>query len=184
MVPQPQSWRRLSAVLAIAFMTAGAPAALAQEHASSPAVAAVKDVTKRVLFDPTTYAPAILGYDATMRDWRTSQVFFENGFVERNPRFTVNGLPYDTPLGYRAGQHRIAMDALDAFKMSLVHNVTESIIERVLVERYPQQRRLFRVLGWVERGAVGSYTAYRLSNQHYRQARFNEQEAVRLGLQP
>src|SRR5262249_33715572 len=52
----------------------------------------VKDVT----LDPTTYAPAIIAYDATVRDWNSSQPFFRNGFLEQNARFTVSGQANDT----------------------------------------------------------------------------------------
>ncbi len=58
------------------------------------------DVAKQVVLDPTTYAPSLIGYDATQRDWATSQPFFRNGYLERNPRFTVSGLPNDVAVSY------------------------------------------------------------------------------------
>jgi hypothetical protein len=161
-------------------LVGGMSPAFAQEK---PSVGdATKDVFKRVVLDPTTYAPAIIAYDATMRDWNSSQIFFANGYIERNPRFTFSGRPYDLPVAYGVGQQRIRSDAFRTFQVSLIHNVTENIIERTLVARYPEHRKVYRVLGWIERGAVGSYLTYVLSNQHYRQWRFNEQEATRLGL--
>jgi hypothetical protein len=180
MATQPRSIARLVACVIVLLLTVLASSARAQEQ---PSVGdAAKDVAKRVVLDPTTYAPAIIAYDATVRDWKSSQVFFANGYVERNPRFTFSGRPYDVPVGYGDGKQRILGDAFRTFQVSLIHNVTESIIERTLVTRYPEHRKLFRVLGWIERSAASSYLAYMLSNQHYRQWRFNEQEASRLGL--
>src|SRR5438552_8326795 len=71
----------------------------------------VWDITKKVLFDPTTYAPAAIGYDSTIRDWKTSQPLFRNGFLEHNPRFTFSGLPNDVPVSYSVGNRRIVSDA-------------------------------------------------------------------------
>src|SRR5438128_9379226 len=88
------------------------------------------DVTKRVVFDPTTYAPAIIAYDATMRDWKSSQPFFQNGFVEHNVRFTISGRPDDFPVSYSVGQRRILADALVNLEMSAVNNFTDSMFER------------------------------------------------------
>ncbi len=171
--------RHIACVLVVALVGCTSPA-FAQDK---PSVGeATKDVLTRVVLDPTTYAPAVIAYDATMRDWKSSQVFFENGYVERNPRFTFSGRPYDAPVGYGAGQRRIRGDAFRTFQVSLIHNVTENIIERTLVTRYPEHRKLFRVLGWVERIGASSYLAYVLSNQHYRQWKVNDQEAARLGL--
>ena len=43
------------------------------------------DVTKAVIFDPTTYAPATITYTAQRLDWKSSQVFFEHGWLEQTP---------------------------------------------------------------------------------------------------
>ena len=67
---------------------------------------AVGSIFKRVVFDPTTYAPAVIAYDGTMRDWNTSQPFFRHGYNERNERFTLSGLPNDRPLSYEVGQRQ------------------------------------------------------------------------------
>ena len=40
------------------------------------------DVTKAVVFDPTTYAPATLSYTSMKMDWDSSQTLFRNGWVE------------------------------------------------------------------------------------------------------
>jgi hypothetical protein len=180
MATRPRSIARFVVGVIVMLLTLLAGYVRAQEQ---PSLAdAAKDVAKRVVLDPTTYAPAVIAYDATMRDWNSSQVFFANGYIERNPRFTFSGRPYDVPVAYGVGTERIRSDAFKTFQVSLVHNVTASIIERTLVTRYPEHRTLFRVLGWIERSAASSYLAYMLSNQHYRQWRVNEQEAARLGL--
>ena len=86
------------------------------------------DTFKRVVSDPTTYAPAALAYDATMRDWNSSQPFFRNGFVEHNPRFTISGRPNDFALSYGAGRKRIRADALVNVQMSAVNNVVDQLL--------------------------------------------------------
>lgn len=140
------------------------------------------DVTKRVVLDPTTYAPALIGYDSTMRDWNSSQPFFRNGFVEHNARFTISGRPDDMALAYGVGRRRILSDALVTLETSAVNNITDSIFERVLAERYPNHRRLIRVMGWIEKGTFASYMSYRLSAAHYRQWQQNEAMSRQLGL--
>ena len=62
-------------------------------------------------------------------------------------------------------------------RASAVNNLTQNIVEHVLVERYPEHRKLWRTLGWVERVTFASYTSYRWSADYYRQARQNEQLA-------
>src|SRR5436190_23366105 len=102
---------RLMAVL-VMFMTlvlANAQFALAQDEKPSSAFG---NVVKGVFLDPTTYAPAVIGYHSTMKDWNTSQPFFQNGFVEHNARFTVSGRPDDIAVGYGEGRNRILRDAL------------------------------------------------------------------------
>jgi hypothetical protein len=139
------------------------------------------DTVKRVIFDPTTYAPAIIAYDGTMRDWNTSQPFFRNGYMERNERFTLTGLPNDLPVSYEVGRNRIFTDALVNLEMSVVNNVADQLFERMLMTRFPEHRKLVRALGWVERGAFASYMSYQLSAQHYRQAAANGQRAQQMG---
>ena len=141
------------------------------------------DTVKKVIFDPTTYAPAIIAYDGTMRDWNTSQPFFRNGYLEHNERFTLTGRPNDRPVSYEVGRGRILSDALVNLEMSVVNNVADRLFERMLMDRFPQHRKLVHVLGWVERGAFASYMSYQLSAQHYRQAAANTQRAQQLGFQ-
>jgi hypothetical protein len=156
--------------------------AYAQNQTDTEQPSFVADVTKRVFFDPTTYAPAILGYDSTMRDWKSSQPFFQNGFMERNSRFTISGLPNDRAVTYGEGNRRIFHDAVANFEMSLMNNVTDTIFEHVLAERYPNHRKLIRTLGWIEKSAFASYMSYKLSAAHYRQWQYNEQTSHQLGL--
>jgi hypothetical protein len=139
------------------------------------------DVITRVVLDPTTYAPAALAYDANMRDWRTSQPFFQHGYYESNARFTVSGLPNDMAVSYRAGQRVIRADTLESLKRSAINNFAEEIIERMLVNKYPNHRKLLRTIGWAQRISFASFKAYRLSAPHYRQAGQNEQLASQLG---
>ncbi len=45
------------------------------------------DVTRAVLIDPTTYAPALIVNEAMRQDWKTSQVLFAHGWLEQNRGF-------------------------------------------------------------------------------------------------
>jgi hypothetical protein len=154
------------------------PSSVSAQEQPSP----VADTVKRVVFDPTTYAPAVIAYDATMRDWNTSQPFFRNGYMERNERFTLTGRPNDIPVSYTVGQNRILTDALLNLQMSIVNNVADQVFERVLIDRFPQHRKLVRTLGWIERTAFASSMAYMLSSQHYRQAALNQARAQQMGI--
>ncbi|HEY7448415.1 MAG TPA: hypothetical protein VH702_09710 [Vicinamibacterales bacterium] len=163
------------------------PCALAQE-ASDPGPAelpdqpsAVWEVTRRTLLDPTTYTPAVLSYGSTRLDWNSSQVFFRHGFVEQNHRFTVSGFSYDIPISHAAGNRQILIDSLGILQMSVINNVTTNVLENILIKRYPHRRKLLRTLGWVERIGFASYWSYRLSADHFRKWRENEQMAQRLG---
>jgi hypothetical protein len=164
--------------LAVAFVLAPCAAHAQDPERPSP----FWDVTKRVVFDPTTYAPAIIAYDATMRDWNSSQPFFANGYMEHNRRFTVSGRPDDFALNYNAGRKRILSDAFANLEISVANNVVDNVFERVLVTKYPNHRKLVRTLGWIERIGFASYTSYRLSAAHYRQWQQNEAYARQLGL--
>ena len=170
---------RLVAVLT-ALLLCSAVGAIAQDRGERSFVA---DVLSRVVLDPTTYAPAALAYDATMRDWRTSQPFFQHGFYESNARFTVSGLPNDVAVSYGAGQRIIRADALVSLRRSAVNNLAEQIFERVLVNKYPNHRKLVRAVGWAQRISFASFKAYRLSATHYRQAGQNERLARQLGFE-
>ena len=170
---------RLVAVLT-ALLLFSAVGAIAQDRVERSFTA---DVIARVVLDPITYVPAVLAYDATMRDWRTSQPFFQHGFYESNARFTISGLPNDVAVSYGAGQRIIRADALVSLRRSAVNNFGEQIIERVLVNKYPNHRKLVRAIGWAQRISFASFKAYRLSVPHYRQAGQNERLARQLGLE-
>lgn len=179
MLTQLQLWTRRSAlcVLFAALIVVLTPFSVsAQEQPSFLA-----DTFKRVVFDPTTYAPAVVAYDATMRDWNSSQPFFRNGYIEHNERFTLTGRPNDMPMSYDAGRSRILSDALINLQISVVNNVTDQVFERMLANRFPEHRRLVRTLGWIERISFASYMSYRLSAAHYRQASENLARAQQLG---
>ena len=157
---------------------------------AAPAVATAQDqekgsflggVVKGVVFDPTTYVPAALGYDSTVRDWNTSQTFFQHGFYERNPRFTISGRANDLPVTYGEGNKRILIDALGNLQVSLVNNFTSRIIERSFLDKYPEHSKLIKTLGWIERSAFAAYMGYVLSEAHYRQWQYNQNMAVQLG---
>jgi hypothetical protein len=139
------------------------------------------DVTKNVLRDPTTYAPAVMSYDSQRRDWVTSQVLFRQGWLEVNPHYTTSGLPNDVPLSYGDGNARIRNEALRYFAQSAFNNIGATIVERSLSARYPEHRTLFRTLSWIERISVASYVSYLASVDHFRQAERNRVMATKLG---
>ena len=141
----------------------------------------VWDVTKAVIFDPTTYAPAVLSYKSMKMDWDSSQTLFRNGWVEQNHRFTISGRPNDLPVSYAEGNRRIRNMALMHLQESLVNNVAANVFERVLADKYPQHRKLFKVLSWAERIAFASYVSYIASESHFKQTGRNRQLAVQFG---
>ena len=164
--------------LAIAIVTA-MPMTLAAQERETPSF--LSSTLKSIALDPTTYAPAVIGYDGALRDWNSSQAFFARGYTEHNPTFTVSGRPDDIAVGYGEGKHRILMDGLVHLQMSVANNFASHVFERILTEKYPEHRKLVRVLGWVERTAFASYLTYQMSALHYRQWRTNEQIAQRMG---
>ena len=163
-------------VAALVMLVASLVSAQDQDHGSF-----VPDVVKNVIFDPTTYAPAVVAWGATRLDWQSSQIFFQNGWFEGNPRFTVSGRGDDTAIGYAAGNRQILTDAIANMRLSFVNNVSERVIERLLIPRYPNHRKLLRAIGWIERSAMASYWSYRLSAAHFRQWQENDRRARQLG---
>jgi len=152
-------------------------AALAQQQEQSPFLV---DFAKSLVLDPTTYAPAAIAFDATMRDWNSSQPLFQLGYKEHNARFTVSGWPDDTPIGYAAGRRQILKDSLAILQVSLVNNATSRLIDRVLIAKHPEHRTLFRTLGWIERVGFASFMSYHMSAAHYRQTQLNDLRARQL----
>ena len=139
------------------------------------------DVTKAVVFDPTTYAPATLSYTSMKMDWDSSQTLFRHGWVEQNHRFTISGRPNDLPLSFASGNDKIRHMALLHLQESIINNTAANVFERVLAQKYPQHRKLFKVLSWVERIAFASYVSYAASANHFRQAERNRQLAIQYG---
>ena len=139
------------------------------------------DVTKAVVFDPTTYAPATLSYTSMKMDWQSSQALFRNGWVEQNHRFTVSGRPNDVPVSFGDGNRKIRQMALLHLQESIINNPAANLFERVLANKYPQHRKLFKVLSWVERVAFASYVSYAASANHFKQAERNRQMAAQYG---
>ena len=171
----------MGCIAVMAALVCSAPTGAAAQDSDRPSP--VLDIVKRVASDPTTYVPAALAYEAHHLDWKSSQVFFQHGFLEHNGEFTLSGRPDDTPVSYRVGNRTIVASGFAVLGTSLVHNVSGAVIERLLVERYPSHRRLVRRLGWIERMAFASYLSYRQSAGHLRQWRSNERLARQLGYQ-
>jgi hypothetical protein len=139
------------------------------------------DVARAVLIDPTTYAPAVISYDAIHWDWKTSQVLFAHGWVEASPRFTISGWPNDVPVTYAAGIRIIRGTALSILQYSVVNNLAVGISARVLASRYPSHGKLIRTLSWIERIGFASFVTYHNSADHVRQARTNRRIARERG---
>jgi hypothetical protein len=179
-IVRQQFWRRMisSLLVAVAMLLSPWTADAQGQDQRSP----FWDVTRRVALDPTTYAPSVIMYHSAMLDWSSSRPFFRNGFVEHNRRFTVSGLPDDDAISYGAGRKLIRADTLETLGVSMANNAAASLTERVLIQRYPSHRTLFRALGWIERISLSSYWSYRLSVGHYRQWQRNEQQSRQLGI--
>ena len=172
---------RAARVFIAAMLLGLVPAsALAQAQAEKPRSFAW-DVARAALIDPTTYAPALISYEAIRQDWKTSQVLFANGWLEENPRFTASGRPNDVPVGYDEGTSRIRRSALTILQYSAVNNVSANVVERLLVARYPQRKRLIRALSWAERIAFASLMTYSNSADHIRQVSTNRRLAREYG---
>ena len=96
------------------------------------------DVARAALIDPTTYAPALISFEAIRQDWKTSQILFANGWLEQNPRFTASGRANDVPVSYDEGTSRIRATALTMLQYSAVNNVSARVVER-LSSAHPQE---------------------------------------------
>jgi hypothetical protein len=161
-------WRAAIVVMVLALVPVAASGQA--REASRPVV---WDVAREVLLDPTTYAPAVISYEAIQWDWKTSQVLFTHGWVEANPRFTISGRANDVPVTYAAGRRIIRGTALTILQYSVVNNVAAGISARLLETRYPSHKKLIRTLCWIERIGFASFMTYRNSADHIRQARTN-----------
>jgi hypothetical protein len=139
------------------------------------------ETIRRIVFDPTTYAPAAIVYTSLHLDWRSSQPMFRAGYNEAHPGYTQSGLANDAPVGYAEGQRRNLNIALNLLGRSIANNAVSSVVERALIEKAPRHRKLIRVLGWIERTAFASYFSYVLSEQHFEQWKKNEAMARQIG---
>jgi hypothetical protein len=139
------------------------------------------DTIRRIVLDPTTYAPAAIVYTSLHLDWKSSQPMFRAGYNEAHPGYTISGLANDVPVDYREGQRRNRNVALNLLGRSIANNAVSSVVERMLIEKAPQKRKLIRVLGWIERTAFASYFSYVLSEQHFEQWKKNEAMARQIG---
>jgi hypothetical protein len=166
----------LSPLALVSLMLLPASPALAQAASQT----AVGSVLRAAVSDPTTYAPAIVAWSATRGDWNSSQFFFQHGFVEDNARFTVSGQSGGAPIGFGAGNRKILGDALAILTNSVINNVADEALTRVLTARYPRHRTLIRTIGWVERGSMASFWTYRQASGHFRQWLANDRRAPQL----
>jgi hypothetical protein len=173
--------RTASVALALLVLLGCAQPSYAQEAEFADHGSLLGSTLKGVVTDPTTYAPSALFYSAMMLDWQSSQPFFAHGFVEENPRFTLNGLPHDTPVSVTAGRRRVLRDALGVMPAMLANNAASHLIERSLARRHPEHRAAFRVLGVVQRVALSALVSYRLSASHFQQWQRNQRLAAELG---
>jgi hypothetical protein len=139
------------------------------------------DVARRIVLDPTTYAPAAIVYSSLHLDWKSSQPMFQAGYVEAHPGYTKSGLAFDVPVDYGEGRRRNRDLALGLLGRSIANNAISAMLERALIARAPRHRKLIRVLGWIERTAFASYFSYVLSEQHFEQWRKNEAMARQIG---
>jgi hypothetical protein len=171
--------RAVAACLAVTIVAAPRPA-FAADGETGPSISA--RVIKSTLIDPTTYAPAIIFYDATLRDWNSSQPLFQAGFVEHNERFTISGRADDFPLSYGAGHSKIVADSLQLMAVSAAHNAASHLFEEALHARYPNHGKVVTAIGWAERIAVGSLLTYRIAGPHYQQWQRNQQLITTLGI--
>ena len=165
--------RALMATLLVCL--AAASAASAQDAPRAPA-----SIPKKVFRDPTTFATTVVSFELRQLDWKSSQVFFQHGWLEHNPDYTVTGLADGAPIGYTAGRRKNIELALVELPIGFVHNVAEQAFEQRLIARFPGHRGLWRALGWIERVSFASYRAS-LVTSHYAQWQHNQQLARQLG---
>ncbi len=151
--------------------------AIAQNKSTKFVIGIVKDVAT----DPTTYAPFGVSWLGKQLDWNSSQVLFQNGYVEKNSDFTVNGLPRDKPLSYGAGNRKLVLISLPVLQLSIINNAGTSVVERILINQYPERRKLIKTLGWVEKIALNGYIGYKYSSPNFRQWQINKDLARREG---
>jgi hypothetical protein len=120
-------------------------------------------------------------YTSMRLDWNSSQPFFQNGFLEDNARYTQSGFAKDTPLSYSDGNRQILKDALLILPASFANSALAQLVERKLTDRFPEKRKLWNTLSWVERAAFAGFASYRVSSPHFRQWQLNQRLAQQYG---
>ena len=128
----------------------------------------------RVAKDPTTYALPPIIYTAHRLDWDSSQKLFAHGYLEANPELHGDRPRQRHADQPAAGKRRILRYSAAMIGRSALNNGICALVERRLIERAPQRRTLIRTLGWIERGFITSYWAYRMSHNQFGQWQKNE----------
>jgi hypothetical protein len=146
--------RVATAITILLFLMIAAPVS-AQSSESAGDNNSFWNISKSVLLDPTTYAPAGISYTATRLDWNTSQPFFARGFIERNPRFTITGLPNDVPLSHADGNKRILTDTLMYHAdVCRAQSRAFSLWSVCSSRRIRKHRKIIKTIGWNRTGRV------------------------------
>lgn len=169
----------LSSLFCLILLTGFGQKTMAQEEQVGQIF---KNTAKNVVLDPTTYAPTVLSWFSKKLDWDSSQIFFRNGYVEANPDFTVNGLPYDKPISHSTGNVRIIKISLPVLSLSVLNNFAISMPERILIRRHPSHKKLIKSISWIDKIAMASYFSYKYSQPNFSQWQTNNRMAHKLGL--
>ena len=170
---------RCFCLLLVCVLAATATDARASEEDERPSPLA--SIARQVVSDPTTFMPGALLYVSMQLDWNSSQPFFQNGFVERNARYTRSGVSGDVPISYGDGNRKLVVDALAVVPASLANNAVNRATERILSVRFPSKEKLWTTIAYVERAVFASYASYVVSGPHFRRWRANERLAGQLG---
>ena len=65
--------------------------------------------------------------------------------------------------------------------LAAAQNLSSRLVERALLARYPEHRKMVKTIGWIQRIGLASLMSYHLSAAHYRQAGYNVTRARELG---
>ena len=134
-----------------------------------------------LLLDPTIFAPAGVSYYAQKADWDTSQVFFQHGWVEANPSFTLSRQPFSAPISHKAGMRIINKWSVETLMWSSLHNTGSYILTAYLTSYQPNHKKLIKVISWSERIIFASIITYYTSSAHFHQASLNRKMAKEYG---
>ena len=142
----------------------------------------IKEATKKAAIDPTTYIPGTVSFVSQKLDWDSSQLFFERGFVEKNPVFTLSGKPYDIPVGYGQGMKRITIMSLKQVGLSYLNNAGAEIMGKFILKQNPEKKKLVRALIKAEKIAMAVAVSYYISEGHFKQWQLNNSMARQMTL--